>query len=302
MQSQESGKLIITLHSYKGGTGKTLLSVNLAATYAATGKKVALLDLDLRAPSLYYIFKSSTKHLTNDSQSEPCRIRKIEAVLEDDSLRSAKLWINDYLSNACKIEDVLEDHSHKCKTGGKMFVGFANPATEAIRESTAVDKKWEMRSLGRLLALRTSLLDVMNFDYVILDTSPGLQYSSINAIVSSDVVLVTTTLDKSNLAGTLRMINEFYSLFQKRIGIIVNKASFEVLSSEAWKETQMKLKENELPILETIPCFCHLLMAEAGHLYPFENITSPFTKKLQEIATKIENFTLTDRAMPHSTS
>ena len=36
---------IIAVHSYKGGTGKTLLSVNLAATFAKNGKKVAFLIL-----------------------------------------------------------------------------------------------------------------------------------------------------------------------------------------------------------------------------------------------------------------
>ena len=36
---------IIAVHSYKGGTGKTLLSVNLAATFAKAVKKYAFLIL-----------------------------------------------------------------------------------------------------------------------------------------------------------------------------------------------------------------------------------------------------------------
>ena len=36
---------IVAVHSYKGGTGKTSLSVNLAATLAKQGKKVCLFDL-----------------------------------------------------------------------------------------------------------------------------------------------------------------------------------------------------------------------------------------------------------------
>jgi len=54
----EGKALIITVHSYKGGTGKTLLSVNLAAMFADRGKKTCLLDLDFRAPSLCVIFKA----------------------------------------------------------------------------------------------------------------------------------------------------------------------------------------------------------------------------------------------------
>jgi MinD-like ATPase involved in chromosome partitioning or flagellar assembly len=52
----EGKEMIITVHSYKGGTGKTLFSVNLAISLAKRGRKVCLLDLDFRAPSLNAIF------------------------------------------------------------------------------------------------------------------------------------------------------------------------------------------------------------------------------------------------------
>jgi Mrp family chromosome partitioning ATPase len=58
--------LIIALHSYKGGTGKTLLSVNLATIFARMGKKVGLLDLDLRAPSIHSFFKNGSNYWVND--------------------------------------------------------------------------------------------------------------------------------------------------------------------------------------------------------------------------------------------
>ena len=47
--------LVMSIHSYRGGTGKTLLATNLAATYARK-EKVLLLDYDLRAPSLHSLF------------------------------------------------------------------------------------------------------------------------------------------------------------------------------------------------------------------------------------------------------
>ncbi|MFQ6130262.1 MAG: ParA family protein, partial [Candidatus Hadarchaeaceae archaeon] len=43
---------VIAVHSYKGGTGKTLVSMNLASIFSRQGKNVCLVDLDLRAPSL----------------------------------------------------------------------------------------------------------------------------------------------------------------------------------------------------------------------------------------------------------
>ena len=75
---------IIALHSYKGGTGKTLLSVNLAATNVRKGKNVCLLDLDFRAPSLHAVFKAS----------------------------NSEYWLNDYLNGVCEIDKVLVDVTH----------------------------------------------------------------------------------------------------------------------------------------------------------------------------------------------
>ncbi len=202
---------IIAVHSYKGGTGKTSLAVNLAATYSRRGKKVCLMDLDFRAPSLHAIFKDY----------------------------NPDYWLNDYLNSVCEIDKVLVDATKDHGNGGKLMVALANPSTEAIRDMTAKDRKWEMKALGRLLSLRSALLSDGDFDYIIFDTSPGLQYSSINAIVK-DVALVVTSLDASDINGSQRMTAELYDLFEKKTGILVNKVVAERLSS---KEEQKKFNK-----------------------------------------------------------
>ena len=255
---------IIAVHSYKGGTGKTLLSVNLAATYARRGKKVCLMDLDFRAPSLHAIFKK----------------QKID------------YWLNDYLNGICEIDKVLIDASKDHGNGGKLMVALANPLTEAIRDMTAKDRKWEMKALGRLLSLRSALLNDGDFDYLIFDTSPGLQYSSINAIVAADVVLVVTSLDASDINGSQRMTSELYDLFEKKTGILINKVIAEYLSStEELKKFNKYIKSvYSLPILATIPCFCEVLRAAGDFIFSEERPDHPFTETIEKLATKVEKF------------
>ncbi|MGD0644733.1 MAG: MinD/ParA family protein [Candidatus Bathyarchaeia archaeon] len=252
---------IIAVHSYKGGTGKTLISLNLAATFAKNGKKVCLFDLDFRAPSLFAILKAE----------------------------NVEFWFNDYLNSTCDINKVLIDLSNKFSGNGKFFAGLANPATEAIRDISSKDRKWEMHALGKLLALKETMIKNQNFDYIFFDTSPGLQYSSINAIVAADFVVVATTADRSDVDGTKRMLQELYNLFEKKTGLVLNK----VLDSSATaKKPEMSNKIRttyQVPMLGIVPCFCEILRAEGNLIFVQDKPDHPFTKILAEMATKIEN-------------
>jgi MinD-like ATPase involved in chromosome partitioning or flagellar assembly len=256
--------MIIMLHSYKGGTGKTLLSVNLATTLANRGKRVCLLDLDFRAPSLHVIFKTG---------------------------RSEK-WLNDYLNRLCEIDKVLSDCTPTNIKKGKLFVGLADPSTVAIRDMASKGREWEMKALTRLLSLKNSLLKELNFDYVIFDTSPGLHYSSINAIVSTDVVLVVTTLEKSDIEGTQRMITEHYDLFEKKTEVIVNKLPAEFLTSKNRKRKHVNLETLQLPIVGAIHCSCEILNSKGECFFVSEKPTHPFSKTVLKIAKKIEHYQL----------
>jgi MinD-like ATPase involved in chromosome partitioning or flagellar assembly len=249
--------MIITVHSYKGGTGKTLLSVNLATILANSGKKTCLLDLDFSAPSLHTIFKTG----------------------------KTEYWINDYLNRACEIDKVLKDCSFNCVAKGKMFVGLANPSSEAIRDMSSKDRKWEMDALGRLLSLKNSLIEKLNFDYVIFDTSPGLQYSSINAVVSADAVLVVTTLDRSDMEGTQRMTHDLYRLFERKTAVILNKVPFDFLPL---KKRERKLESLQLPVVGAIPCSCEILEAEGEYFLVSKKPNHVFTRTLQKVATTIK--------------
>jgi septum site-determining protein MinD len=47
---------IVSIHSFRGGTGKSNLTANLAAQVALAGKRVAVVDTDIQSPGIHMPF------------------------------------------------------------------------------------------------------------------------------------------------------------------------------------------------------------------------------------------------------
>lgn len=251
----------VAVHSYKGGTGKTLIATNLALILAKQGRKVCLLDLDVRAPGLRVVFGKVTPNF----------------------------WFNDFLDGKCGIEEVLFDISKICNIAeGRFFVGLADPSTEAIQRALVKDRAREMKDLKTILSLREKFIDKLQFDCTILDTSPGFQYSSLNAIIASDVALIVSINDDADMDGTRRMITDLYEAFEKKSLIVLNR----ILCEEEYrKEGNLLLNKFQkmfnVPIIGTIPLYCDILKTSRASLIALETPEHPFIKLLTGIAGKL---------------
>ncbi len=260
-------KGVVSIHSSRGGTGKSLIAVNLAAIYAKEGVNVSLIDLDFRAPSISTIFD----------------IQYIEHS------------VNDFLNGKCPIENVLIDVGEKYKTRGKFFVGLADPSLEAIQDMMSKSRKWEMEALKKLLNLKSDL-DDLKLNCVIYDTSPGILYSSINAVTSSDISLIVLTLDDLDIRGTQRMIRDVYDAFKKKTFLLINKAFPEkTCMCEGRRKQMFSQIESALnkPIIGDVPCFCDVLEASRNLIFVLDKPEHVFTRNLEVIARNLRKALIT---------
>lgn len=69
MNPKQPSLRIVSVHSYKGGVGKTTVAVLLAAAFAKRGEEVCLVDLDLLAPALSELVKI-TEHGAGPRRNE----------------------------------------------------------------------------------------------------------------------------------------------------------------------------------------------------------------------------------------
>jgi chromosome partitioning protein len=284
----------IAIHSYKGGTGKTTIAANTAALLVKTGKKVALLDLDIYAPSLHNYFKITPKK-----------------------------WINDFLDNNANIEetilDVTESIHNKGESLGKFFVGFSNPNRDAIFkfEISNGTEYWK-KQFRKLVFLREQMITKMDMDYIIIDTSPGIRHWSINALSIADKLILTMKMDDLDIEGTKKLIHEIYTTFVKFGAIsyiLLNRISGYCVPmtpvkppdeetnpthahyAQTYNNTiEMSNAKHVLEGLEEmtgvkyltpLPCYCDIQFSPREFLTVVNNPNHPFSKSLQTIINEI---------------
>jgi septum site-determining protein MinD len=252
----------LAFHSYKGGTGKTSIVVNLGALYAKQGINVCVLDYDFRAPSLNVLFKAKPK-----------------------------FWLNDYLDDKCGVVDTLVDESSKLNLRGKLWVGYANPSLEALKDVMSKDRKWEVKALSKTLSGKKDIFEQKKVDYLIYDTSPGAQYSSINALAGADLVSLVMKADEFDLEGTKELSKGVYQALGRKSGIILNKIPVEQIAVAGGQEKFGKQIESDmdLPLLGMIPCMCELMAYGGKIIYTLEKPDHTFSKSVSQIATTLKN-------------
>jgi septum site-determining protein MinD len=242
--------LVMSVHSYRGGTGKTLLATNLAAAYSRN-EKVCLLDYDLRAPSLHNLF----------------------------DIDVPDWWLNDYLNGDCEIDECITE------VAPNYFVGFANPDAEAIREMMGKGRSWEAQALTRTITI-SEVLSGMGFGKLIFDTAPGLAYSSINAVVGSDVVALVMRMDALDILGTKEMVRGVYELLEKPTFVVVNM----VLPEQVMAHDSVLKRTFGEQTLAFLPCLCEVrgLIAKGNTILIEEDLE--YSNELLKLSHDIEKF------------
>jgi len=215
---------ILSLHSFKGGVGKTFIAVNLAYMLSRK-RKVCMVDLDLLAPSLYSFFEE-------------------------------KKYINDFLYRGADLSKCLVSVSDK------LSAVLASPNPEDIKRELRKSDKDELRTLEKLLSLRK-----LDFDYLILDTHPGLSYSSINSLVLSDVIFLVLRPDKIDIDGTSSMLKIIEN---------ISKPVYGIINRDDGRELKLPIE-----IVARIPCSCEVTMDEPFFVESFKD--HPVTSSIKEL-------------------
>ena len=154
---------IIAVANQMGGVGKTTTSVNLAASLAATGRKVLLVDLDPQG------------NATMGSGVEKQQL---------------KVSSYDLLMNDSSIDEVIID-----STDGKYDLVPSNSDLTGA-EVGLLDE------IAREIRLRNTLDTVRDvYDFILIDCPPSLNMLTVNALVAANSVMIPMQCEYYALEG-----------------------------------------------------------------------------------------------------
>jgi MinD-like ATPase involved in chromosome partitioning or flagellar assembly len=317
----------IAFHSYKGGTGKTTLAANFAALLAKNGYRAFLLDLDVYAPSLHSYFETEPKKWINDFLYENAELD--EVVIDFTSIIKGTGGTQSLGYQARPKGHKRSSTEHK--EGGELGVAFCNPKKEEIYKleggspSPSRPDTSKIHLLRRFILLRELLISEYHADYVIIDTSPGIRYWSINALAVADTLLLTLKMGDLDIAGTKKLAEEIYGSFTKfgtksfllwnrvagycvphgAVDHIISGPNAAATSTDSQRhasksvlvqqqqstETDMKnvlSTETGMEVISAIPCYCDIQFSRKEFLTVLEHPDHPFTKQFEGLIRTVE--------------
>jgi septum site-determining protein MinD len=164
---------IVSIHSFRGGTGKSNTTANVASLLARRGQRVGVIDADIQSPGIHNIFGVSGDEVTAS--------------------------LNDFLWHDRPIGEVAQDVTamQGVPMDGRIFL---IPSSMQPGEITRVLRE------GYDAQLMTTgfrqLVDDLRLDVLMIDTHPGLNEETLLSLVISHQLLIVMRPDKQDYEGT----------------------------------------------------------------------------------------------------
>lgn len=285
----EENKLNIAILSGKGGTGKTLVSVNLASVAGNSN----YIDCDVEEPNGHLFFKPENIEKEQVTTEVP--------LVDHEKCIGCKKCVEFCAFNALAYTKklvVFEDICHSC--GGCMLVcpedaiGKKRKVIGSVEKGTSLDvnvfsgmlKPGEPSGTPIIESLLENVKDSQ--ETTVIDCPPGSACIVMDSIKDADYCILVA---EPTLFGAhnLNMVYELVTLFKKPFGVVLNKT---VDGNNPSREFCI---ENNIEILCDIPFDIHLGTLNSNSLIVSreeKQYRDLFTNLLNTVTKEVENETV----------
>lgn len=251
---------ILAIHSFRGGTGKSNLTANLAASLALKGRRVAVFDTDLASPGIHVLFGFSP---------EP-----------------GQFTLNDHLQGQVPIMDCAHDVSPEPVRQANGRIWLVPAAMDSNRIARLLREGYQVEKLNDALF---ALAERCNLDVVLIDTHPGINEETLLSTAITDCLLIVMRPDTQDYLGTAVAIEVAERLDVPAIRMVVNKlpAHFD---PEQVRERVASSYNVQIGAL--LPLSDDLLTLASGGLAVITYPTHPWSEKVRSLADQLDDTVL----------
>jgi MinD-like ATPase involved in chromosome partitioning or flagellar assembly len=246
---------IISVHSFRGGTGKSNITANIAVLLASEGRRVGVVDTDIMSPGIHVLFGLDEEHVLHS--------------------------LNDFLWGTCEIKDAAIDVTPGL---GEAVEGRVFLIPSSIRAGEIARILREGYDVGLLNEGFTGLLRDLNLDVLMIDTHPGLNEETLLSIAISDALVLVLRPDQQDYQGTGVTVDVARRLCVPRMLLVVNKvpAVFELGAVKARVE-----QAYDCTVAGVLPHSDEMMVLASAGIYALRYPDHPITGQLKQIAAQL---------------
>lgn len=243
---------IISLHSFRGGTGKSNTTANIAALLAADGRRVGVVDTDIQSPGIHVLFGLAGEQVSHA--------------------------LNDYLWGKCEIAQTAHDVTSRLGVAprGKVYLipSSIRPGeiTRVLREG--YDAQLLTQGFRRLV-------DELKLDALLIDTHPGLGEETLLSMVISHTLVIILRPDQQDYEGTGITVQVARKLKVPNMVLLVNKVP--VVFDMAAVKAQVE-QAYGCPVVAILPHSEELMALASGGIFALRYPDHPLTALYKEVA------------------
>lgn len=248
---------IVSVHSFRGGTGKSNITANLAAVLGAKGNRVGVVDTDIQSPGIHALF--------------------------DLDASKVKHSLNDYLWGRCQIDETAYDVS-----GVLRSAGFKQGQIYLIASSLRLGEIARILRDGYDVEMLNDglqdLIKIFNLDYLLIDTHPGINEETLLSLTISDVLLIILRPDRQDFQGTAVTVEVARKLQVPNLMLVVNRV-LQVYDTAALKQ---KVETTYgAPVAGLMPNSDEMMQLASSDIFYLRFPQHPLSRVIEDIANPV---------------
>lgn len=246
---------IISVHSYRGGTGKSNTAANLSALLASAGHRVGVVDTDIQSPGIHILYGLS------QSDAHPS--------------------LNDYLWGQCHIKETAHDVTPRLgvSISGKVFL-----IPSSMKPGDIARVLREGYDVGVLRDGLLELIEALALDVLVIDTHPGINEETLLSIAISDTLVIVLRPDQQDYQGTSVTVEVARKLDVPRLTLVVNKLPAIFDAADVKRRVEQTYGAD---VAAVIPHADEMMALGSGGLFVLRYPDHPITTALRQVATSL---------------